>query len=282
LRLALPCGGSLSLYTRTFCNRPAMASGHAAGRFYEEGPPMHTAAKLILMRPHGGVMLPSAISGLKGWYEADSGLFQASNGTTAAGNGDVVGYWTDQSGQGNHLIQATTSLKPTCRTLLGPGGTRPAVEFDGIDDYLQKTFTLAQPATVFLVLQQISWTVPDHILDGGSFATMSLLQFGTTPRLQTYAGTLGPVTPDLALSSYGIVTALFSGAASMIRVNAGTKVVASAGTASPGGVTLGARQSAADPSNIRVSALLVYSRDLSASGEDTAVLAYLNSKWAVY
>jgi len=53
-------------------------------------------------------------SGLRGWYKADSGLFQLSNGTTAATNtGDVVGYWADQSGNNNNITQATTANKPT-------------------------------------------------------------------------------------------------------------------------------------------------------------------------
>ncbi len=225
---------------------------------------------------------PLDIPGLKLWVEADTGLYQASNGTTPASNGDPVGYWADQSGQGNHLIQATTASKPTLRTLLGPGGTRPAVEFDGTDDWMQKAFTLVQPETIFIVFKSTTWTLADHIYEGITAGSMALLQYPTTPKVQTYGGAFGPENGNLAVNTYGIMTALYSGANTMLRVNAGTKVVASGGTNAGGGFTLGARQTGADASNIHVSAVLIYNRDLSASGEDTTVINYLNGKWGVF
>jgi hypothetical protein len=58
-------------------------------------------------------------------------LFQLSDGTTdVAANNDPVGYWADQSGNGNHLIQATAGSRPLYQTA-GPG-----VLFDGSDDRL--------------------------------------------------------------------------------------------------------------------------------------------------
>jgi hypothetical protein len=51
------------------------------------------------------------------WLKADVGLFQQSNGTTpATANGDVIGYWADQSGNARHCTQATTAAKPTLAT----------------------------------------------------------------------------------------------------------------------------------------------------------------------
>lgn len=63
-------------------------------------------------------------------WRAGMGLFQNSNGTTAASaNNDPVGYWTDQHGI-IHIIQATAGSRPLLQTAL------PSVKFDGTDDYL--------------------------------------------------------------------------------------------------------------------------------------------------
>lgn len=69
-----------------------------------------------------------------GWWDIHPDYcFQNSDGTTAAGVGDPVGYVTDRSGNGNHLTQGTTASKPTLRQT---GGGLYYLEFDGIDDGL--------------------------------------------------------------------------------------------------------------------------------------------------
>jgi hypothetical protein len=59
-----------------------------------------------------------------------SSMFQDSAGTTPAAVDAVVGKVNDKSGNGYHLIQATTSLKP----ILRQDGARYYLEFDGVDD----------------------------------------------------------------------------------------------------------------------------------------------------
>ena len=67
------------------------------------------------------------------WYDFSdlSTLFQDSAGTTpVTADGQSIGKVLDKSGRGNHLIQATGSLKPIYKT---SGGLHWA-EFDGVDD----------------------------------------------------------------------------------------------------------------------------------------------------
>lgn len=66
------------------------------------------------------------------WYDPSdlSTLFQNSNGTTAVAVGDPVGYMADKSGNGNHIIQATSTKRPVLRESSG----LYYLEFDGIDD----------------------------------------------------------------------------------------------------------------------------------------------------
>ncbi len=226
---------------------------------------------------------PSYIPGLVLWSEADTGVFQDSAGTTPATNGSVVGYWQDLSGNGNHLIQATTAAKPAYRTILGPGGNKPTIEFDGVDDYLRKAFTLVQPATIFLVFKQTTWIGADVVYDGATNNSNQIAQFGgASPTLVMYAGTLNPIIGTVALGTYVVLSTVFSGASSMIRRNVDTKVTGNPGTIGGDGATIGARGSGSSTTAISVSSVLVYNRDLSASGEDSTVLNYLNNKWGVY
>ncbi|RMG96173.1 MAG: hypothetical protein D6706_10620, partial [Chloroflexi bacterium] len=83
----------------------------------------------------GGAFSPADIPGLQLWLRADAGVWQDSvGGTPAVNDGDVVGAWEDQSGNGNHATQATTTNKPIYWTNVVNG--KPVVRFDGVDDDL--------------------------------------------------------------------------------------------------------------------------------------------------
>lgn len=75
-------------------------------------------------------------------------------GSTAPTDGTVLQTWTDLSGNGRHLTQATLSRRPVYRTTHAAAGNVPAVEFDGIDDQLTVS-GLPQSAdvTVYVVFQ---------------------------------------------------------------------------------------------------------------------------------
>lgn len=69
------------------------------------------------------------------WYDPSdlSTLFQDAAGTTpVTADGDPVGLMLDKSGNGNHASQATSALRPICRTAAGLHW----LEFDGVDDYI--------------------------------------------------------------------------------------------------------------------------------------------------
>ena len=72
-----------------------------------------------LLRPRASGFNPKTISTLAGWWDASvvSSFAQNSNGTTAAtSNGDPIGYWQDLSGNGKHMTQATSNLRPSLLT----------------------------------------------------------------------------------------------------------------------------------------------------------------------
>ncbi len=86
---------------------------------------------------------PLRVPGLKLWVKADAGVAVA---------GASVSAWTDQSGSGNHLVQATAASQPQ----LVPGGLNglPVVRFDGAGDFMSFTTRLTTIRSVFWVIRR--------------------------------------------------------------------------------------------------------------------------------
>lgn len=79
--------------------------------------------------PAAAAFSPSDIAGLQLWLKADA--------ITGLNDGDAVTTWSDSSGQGNDVTQATAGNKPTYQTNELNG--KPIVRFDGTDDFLMDT-----------------------------------------------------------------------------------------------------------------------------------------------
>ena len=80
------------------------------------------------------------------------GVWSDAGRTTVPGDGDAVYWWDDQSGAGNHLGQATESLRPLYQT--GISGLVNGLEFDGANDKLSlgAGVCASSNATVFVVV----------------------------------------------------------------------------------------------------------------------------------
>jgi hypothetical protein len=83
----------------------------------------------------GTVFSPDALSGLKAWFKADSGVLKTDGST--AGDGDSVAIWQDQSGGGFHLAQGDGAKQP----VLTPSaiGAHAALRFDAVSRYMLTT-----------------------------------------------------------------------------------------------------------------------------------------------
>lgn len=106
----------------------------------------------------GRTIKPSDIAGLQYWFDADdpSTITQAAFSVSA---------WADKSGNGRTASQGNGAKQP----ILTPGATpsgKPALVFDGIDDYLATgSFTFNFPViTPFIVFRRITNASNDTIL----------------------------------------------------------------------------------------------------------------------
>lgn len=167
-----------------------------------------------------------------GWWAADQ--------ITGLSDGDPVGTWPDLSGNNNHLVQAVGASKPTYKTGIQNG--LPILRFDGLNDFIgPATFAMTQPETVFVVLKQTTWTLDDAPIDGSTMY-MILAQRATTPRFSIYGAAWGCENSALAIGSFGILTALWNGASSYIRINGGNQVTGNAGAGFDGGGIMAGRR----------------------------------------
>lgn len=123
----------------------------------------------------GGSLDPRTISGLAAWWDASvaGSFFQNSNGTTSAtATGDPIGYWADLSGNGKHMTQTTSNLRPA--VLVNGLNGKPCVNVPTTSNAGFSAIsapTTSTAATVLIAAQYRSTVYRMHFLsaDAGSF-----------------------------------------------------------------------------------------------------------------
>jgi hypothetical protein len=218
----------------------------------------------------GSGFSPASLSGLIAWYRSDRGI------TIATG----VSQWNDISGNGNHLVQATTTKQPPFDADSGPNGHPFVGTFDNVDDFLQDAFTLSQPIDAFLVIKpSASGAGNGTIMDGAAGANSMRLFVSAANTLGIFAGT-AIVSAAATETAFHRVRGEFNGASSGITVDNGSRVAGNAGAASPGGVTLGIfGDGSSDPSDSQIVEAIFYNRILTT--EATQVQAYLTARYGI-
>ncbi len=211
-------------------------------------------------RANGRAYRAQFVSGIGGTVVADFNPALYTSGTTfTASTGEI---WT--------LSGGSTIVTRTC------------LYFDGTDDYMKAaSFALAQPETVYFCGSQVSWTGNDYVFDGNTNDLMTLYQQPSTPSLRLYAGIDAAANTGLAVSTNGIIAAIFNGASSALRISRGTATTGNAGASNANGFTLGARGTAGTANgNITTSEIIVYSA-AHTTAQQNSVIGYLARKWSI-
>jgi len=206
-----------------------------------------------------------------GWWPVDE--------ITGLEDNDPVGTWPDQSGNGNHLVQANADKKPTYQTNELNG--LPIVRFDGGDDVMQvASLGLTQPQTVFFIIKPLGNVANDCYFDGMAAGVLycAAYQDGVHTNTKAYAGSMLTAIGTAGVPNWGSYVLLFKDVSSNFRYNGGSLVTADTGTRDADGFSLGARQDGTWCSQIDVAEVIVYDNEES----PTANEAGLNEKYAVY
>ncbi len=184
--------------------------------------------------------------------------------------------WTDLSGNGNHLLQATGAAQPinTASQLNG----KAAVIFDGVDDFMQASFTLVQPEEVWVVYRSDTWELRGCISDGYNRISMLLDEFDTSPKIRIYDG--ASVYSTYSLGAYHVARALYNGASSELSIDNETPVTGDAANVTDAdGLTLGSRGINDNYfNNVGIAEAFILTA-ASTPTEKTEIYAYLNAQY---
>lgn len=168
--------------------------------------------------------------------------------------------WSDQSGKGNHLVQATAANQALYRT--GRRNGRPSILFDGVNDTVGLSFTLNQPTTVacsYIPVAIGATGVNDGVIDGGT-TTAALIE-STVPDVNITAGATLSTNATLTAGSPLVASYVLNGATSTLRLRrtaATNEVTGAAGANNPAGITVGALATPARWTNIEVQMLAAF------------------------
>ena len=212
------------------------------------------------------------------WHEI---VFKCSNTIAnylrcaAMGVGNII--WIDEyyieEIAGNHLSQTTGADKPLWSS--------DGILFDGVSEFMKTTtFTYDQPAQIYIVFRQVTWTSNDVICDGSTVSSGILEQNAITPELIIWAGAISPVNNNLALNTFGIIRILFNGGASTFEINETGQWVGNAGATNMSGFTLGSSSTGLDFSNIQVKEIILRKIADTAPNEQI-IYDYLKDKYSL-
>lgn len=189
----------------------------------------------------GGTFSPASVANAVAFYDVsalNSLYVERTSPTTQASVDGVVGNIQDLTGNARHLVPTGDTNRPTLRQ----SGGVTYLEFNGSNNNARMTMTLAQPMTRVSLLQQISWSNTDTILDGGSIDSCRVYQAISSPTIyvRSVSGIITP-SPMPAVGTWFVLTEVFNGASSKVKINNGSYVTGTLGGTAPNGFTVGGR-----------------------------------------
>jgi hypothetical protein len=204
-----------------------------------------------------------------------------------------VGTWLDQSGNSNHATASADSTRPTLK--LAIQNARPALLFDGIDDWIQTVYgsDISQAGTTIYLVSKLA-AVPggvaffvEHRDDVDGNPIHAIYYNGSAAavgRIRNDAGSLVDLPALAANSNWTLTEYYWSGTALSLAQDGGTpNSSAAVGTVTTRRLRLAAEgagpsESGSSFANIYIAEVLFFSSALS-SDNRTAVRAYLQDRW---
>ena len=193
-----------------------------------------------------------------------------------SGTDGFITTWHDQSGNANNAVQTTASSQPkivSSGSVILENG-KAAVQFDGVDDNIQASYTASQPLSIVALGNIDTARTFDYFL---SLSGIFVLGSDGTPDWRLLAGnslTNGNVTANQTLL-FGIA----NGTNSLLSVNS-SAVTGDAGTDAALGISIGARTIGGGELLGTVQNIVIYESDQS--GNRTGIETALNDYYSIY
>lgn len=216
---------------------------------------------------------PGSLGTLRSWHKADS---------LSLNDGDSVTTWEDSGANNHDLAQATAANKPTLKKTAANG--RPALLFDGTNDYLTTSFsTASQPITVFIVRKRISGATgatDQYLLDGISASHRLAIAYVNATGLSSIAGSAVLSSIASLGNDWDVLQATFNTTTSSFFVNDILHATGTVGTGDLTGYTIGASYVPNSYFNGYVAEILVFDGAVTAANAWT-IRRYLQAKYKV-
>jgi hypothetical protein len=231
--------------------------------------------------------IPAAFGGAGGTLAFDANFSTASKLATSftESSSNAATVTINTTGDlGARICGARDYVNMTAAAQVGYTASDFSVSGDGTADYARTApFPLPQAFTRISVIKQDTWTASDVLLDGANGANSgALVQTTTTPQLNINAGSSVADNTGLAVDTWAVVTEVFNGASSSLRIGRGVATTGNAGANAANGLTLfasGASTAAAFAAG-SLRAQAVYSRVLTRAERD-ALIEYFSRRTGV-
>ena len=218
---------------------------------------------------------PTDIAGLQLWLDASQ--------IAGLNDGDAVATWSDLSGNALDATQSTASRRPTYQT--SEINSRPAVQFDGTDDFLENvggSLTLKDGCTI-LVVSKAAVAASDTPFLSKETGDVAALQWNAPAGLSiaesgiafmATEGALGVATWQIASYTYDGTTARVYRSNTLLGSGAYSSALLTDNT----GFRVG--RDAAVYANALIAEIIAYNRELTA-GERTQLQTYAAAKYGL-
>ena len=155
---------------------------------------------------------------------------------------------------------------------------------DGTAQYIKSpAFPLSQPENVYFVGRQVTHTANDSVFDGAtSGGRMKINQAAPSPNITLFAGSSSTANTGYALKTDAVVSAVFNGASSSLRINRATATGGDVGAQNAGGFVLGSQYDGAGQwGNIFVHEILIYDTTAHSTATQDRLALYAGRKWRI-
>lgn len=172
-------------------------------------------------------MTPSTLpvtSGLQLWCRADKGIVLA--------NGAKISQWSDQSGNSNHLVQATDSARPTFLPSSANMGNGASLQFSGAQKLTCAGLTPTQPNTIIVLAKFSALVGNPGVIDDASTRQLGYVASSGPSWTMDNGATLTGGTAD---TNTHVLCFVFNGAASALYVDWNDVANASGSAGAAGG-----------------------------------------------
>lgn len=194
----------------------------------------------------------------------------------------AVTKWYDQSGNSQDAQQADSSAQPqiiSAGSVITENG-KAAIDFDGVDDYLQNTSLVSNtPTTHYITAKANRTVVLQRFFDGGVSNSTRHSIFQNASQFQYFAG--GTITGTSEDTNQNLHYFLANGTSSEIGINGATASTGDAGTDTLNGLTFAARwDGGANFGDVLIQELIVFNSDQSTNR--TGIETNINDHFSIY